>query len=63
VFGIVKKQFMILQHPMHLRRLELIENVFLTCTVLHNVLIDYDGHNDWEEREEMNDIEDVGIAI
>jgi hypothetical protein len=46
VFGILfKKRFMILKHWIHLRRLESIEHLFLACTVLHNMLIDYDGHN------------------
>jgi hypothetical protein len=44
---------LILNHPMHLRRLEFIEHIFLACAVLHNMLIDYDGHDDWEECEEL----------
>jgi hypothetical protein len=63
VFGILKKRFMILKHPIRLRRLETIEHVFLACAVLHNLLIDYDGHDDWEEREEMMDFEDVESDI
>jgi hypothetical protein len=59
VFGILKKRFMILGHPIHLRRLESTEHLFLACAVLHNMLIDYDGCDDWEELEEMKDIEDV----
>jgi hypothetical protein len=65
MFGILKKQFMILKHPMHLqRRLESIEHVYPACApVLHNMLIDYDGCDDWEERKEMKDIEDVESDI
>jgi hypothetical protein len=59
VFGILKKCFMILKHPICLLRLETIEHVFLSCAVLHNMLIDYDGHDHWEEHEEMKEIEDV----
>ena len=46
VFGILKKRFMILKHPMRLRKMESIEHVFLACAVLHNMLIDYDGRDD-----------------
>jgi hypothetical protein len=50
---------MILKHPMRLPRLQYIEHIFLTCAVLHNMLIDYDGHDDWEEHQEFKDIEDM----
>jgi hypothetical protein len=58
-FWDLKKRFMILKHPIRLRRLESIEPLLLACAVLHKKLIDYDGRDDWEEREEMKDIEDV----
>ena len=59
VFGILKNRFMILKHPMRLRKMESIEHVFLACAVLHNMLINYDGRDDQEEREELKDLEDV----
>ena len=39
--------------------MESIEHVFLACAVLHNLLIDYDGHDSWENRDKLKDIEDV----
>jgi hypothetical protein len=59
VFGTLKKRFMILKHPIHLQRLENIEHIFLACAVLHNMLIDYDGCDHWEQSKEMKEIEDV----
>ena len=48
VFGILKKRFMFLKHPIRLHKLEHIQNIFVTCCVLHNLLLDYDGFDDWE---------------
>ena len=43
VFGILKKRFLFLKHPIRLHNPQQIEMVFVTCCVLHNILIDYDG--------------------
>jgi hypothetical protein len=37
----------------------ILKHVFLACVVLHNLLIDYDGRDSWEERDELKDLEDV----
>ena len=50
---------MILKHLLCPWWLESIEHLFLAWAILNNTLIDYDGHDDWEEREDMKDIEDV----
>jgi hypothetical protein len=49
IFGILKKQFLILKHPMCLRKAKRIEMVFLCCSMLHNMLIKYDGFDKWED--------------
>jgi hypothetical protein len=59
VFGILRKRFLNLKHPIRLQRLETIEHVFLSFAVLPNMLIDYDGRDHWEDGEEMKEIEDV----
>jgi hypothetical protein len=55
----VKKEFLILKYPIPLQRLRSIDHLFLACAVLQNMLIDYDGHDDWEECDKMKDIDDV----
>lgn len=39
-FGILKKRWRILEYGIHFRNLELIESIFLTCCVLHNIMVD-----------------------
>ena len=51
VFGILKKRFLFLKHPIWLHEPEQIENAFVTCCVLHNLLLDCDGYDDWELRD------------
>ena len=51
VFGILKKRFLLLKHPVRLHKPEQIQNAFVTCCVLHNLLLDYDGFDDWELRD------------
>ncbi len=48
-FGILKKRFMFLKTPIRLRDPKQIENAFMTCCVLHNLLLEYDGRDDWQE--------------
>jgi hypothetical protein len=58
VFGMLKKRFMILKHPMRFPKQQTIEMVFLACSVLHNALCEYDSRDDWETRMEMRKLED-----
>ena len=44
-FGILKKRFGILHHPFFLQSATDIDNIFRTCAVLHNMLLEYDGHD------------------
>ena len=60
VFGIHRKRFLILKHPMRLRRAKSIEMVFLCCSVLHNMLVEYNGFDEWEDREEIRELEASG---
>ena len=48
VFGILKKRFLFLKHPIRLQNPEHIQNAFITCCALHNLLLDYDGFDEWE---------------
>ena len=48
VFGILKKRFLFLKHPIRFQSPEIIHRTFLTCCVLHNLLLDFDGFDNWE---------------
>jgi hypothetical protein len=48
-FGILKKRFMILKHAVRLHNIEDLEHVFRSCCILHNILLEHDGRDDWEE--------------
>ena len=50
---------MILKHPMRFPLLQTIENIFLACCVLHNLLCDYDGRDDWRTRLELQELDSV----
>ncbi len=39
-FGILKKRWRILEYGIHYRKIEILEEVFLTCCVLHNMMAD-----------------------
>ena len=49
VFGILKKRFLFLKNPIRMHHPETIDDLFVTCCVLHNILLDYDGYDNWEE--------------
>ena len=42
-FGIMKKRFRMLKLPFTFKRASTISNVFRTCCVLHNMLLEHDG--------------------
>jgi hypothetical protein len=46
VFGILKKRFLLLKHPIRLHDPEQIQRAFLTCCVIHNILLDYDLYDE-----------------
>ena len=72
VFGILKKRFLFLKHPIRLHDPEQIKRAFLTCCVLHNFLIDYDLYDEEDveygilehsaELRAANSINGVGVA-
>jgi hypothetical protein len=47
VFGIMKKRFYVLKHPSRFHKMEDIGNIFRTCCILHNMLIDWDVYDEW----------------
>ena len=57
MFGIFKKRFLILKHPMHIHNPCRIERIFKTCCVLHNILLDYDQFNNWNWGKKDGDVE------
>ena len=46
VFGILKKRFTCLKHWTLLNQQETIDNMFVTCCVLHNLQLIHDGYLD-----------------
>lgn len=63
VFGILKRRFLILKHPVRLQGMDIISDLFVACGVLHNMLIDWDGNDDWEERVEFQELEEAESDI
>mmetsp|Transcript_11517 Transcript_11517/g.21528 ORF Transcript_11517/g.21528 Transcript_11517/m.21528 type:complete len:181 (+) Transcript_11517:298-840(+) len=57
VFGILKKRFLLLKHPIRLHDARQIQRAFVTCCVLHNVLLDYDMYDEWHLDESRIDLE------
>ena len=43
-FGCMKKRFRILKTPILFRDVAFVNDIFVTCAVLHNKLLDYDKH-------------------
>ncbi|KAL1523828.1 hypothetical protein AB1Y20_018749 [Prymnesium parvum] len=66
LFGIMKKRFAILRRTFMFNSRELINNVFKTCCVLHNMLLKHDGfadigqsERDWILRDEAEEEERI----
>ena len=57
IFGILKKRFLFLKHPIRLHCPDKIHRAFVTCCVLHNILLDYDGYDNWNFNEEDISVE------
>jgi hypothetical protein len=49
-FGILKKILRCLINPLELQDPSHIERLFNACTVIHKILLDYDGIDNWEAR-------------
>jgi hypothetical protein len=49
-FGILKKRWRCLINLIELQDPDHIERLFTDCAILHNILLDYDGIDDWEKR-------------
>jgi hypothetical protein len=47
-FGILKGRFRILRNALLFQTQAQIDNVFNTCCMLHNILLTFDGLDDWE---------------
>ena len=56
-----KKRFLFLKHPIRFQSPEVIHRAFLTCCVLHNLLLDFDGFDNWEHQLDDNE-EDIYAA-
>jgi hypothetical protein len=52
VFGILKKRFLFLKYGLRIRDVESIQNIILACAILHNMLLKFDGLDEWEVRDE-----------
>ena len=48
-FGILKQRFLFLENQIQIHNPKVIDDLFVTCCALHNVLLDYDGCDNWEE--------------
>jgi len=46
MFGILKKWFLALKHDVQLMSKDVIHKILISCCILHNMLLDFDG---WEE--------------
>ena len=49
VFRILKKRFLFLKNPIWIYHQEEIDRLFVTCCVLYNIILKYDGYKNWEE--------------
>jgi len=47
-FGIQKKRFLFFKHAIRLHDVADIENAFKAACVFHNILLEWDGKDDWE---------------
>ena len=58
MFGILKQQFHVLKHNVWLQNKVVIHDIFICCCVLHNMLMDFDGWDDWNKYLGEDDIDD-----
>jgi len=60
-FGILKQRFHVLKHNVRLQNKAVIHDIFISCCILHNMLMDFDGWDDWNKylvEDGINDIEE-----
>lgn len=69
-FGILKGRFRILKIPILFQSHAVIENIFKTCCVIHNMILTEDGLDsrwesgmNWDGVDGLHDMSDVGIEI
>jgi hypothetical protein len=48
-FGILQGRFRILKLPLQYRQHHDIDNMFMTCCILHNIIHAFDGRSEWEQ--------------
>ena len=56
-FNMFSKRFLFLKNPIRIHHPEEIDRLFVTCCVLHNIILEYDGYDNWEEAMLENDEE------
>ena len=60
-FGNLKQWFHVLKHNVRLQNKAVIHDIFICCCILHNMLMDFDGWDDWNKylvEDDINDIEE-----
>jgi hypothetical protein len=62
VFGTLKKRWSCLKNPILIQDQDRIDDVFMTCCILHNMLLQYD-YGDVEEDEEDEEINQENSRI
>lgn len=67
-YGIVKKRHRILRVPVQIMKQKRVENIFCTCAILHNMLMQYDGldtigelDSDYKEIDDVAGMDEVDI--
>ena len=60
-FGILKKRFAILKCGFRQHKIHKCGDIFLSCCILYNILLDYDGRDDWNNI--MLDENDINCEV
>lgn len=61
IFGILKKRFLVLKHATRLHNFETLGHVFRSCCILHNMLLEHDGWDDWRHLDNLLEEEDIEV--
>ena len=51
-FGILKKRFSVLKNKSRFHNMEDLSYIFKACCILHNMIHDWDGYDNWEDVDE-----------
>ena len=69
-FGILKKRWQVLIHPIRVHSIEKVDMIWKTCCALHNMLLDHDDMNrEWsggfqmDQEDEDQEDEDVPFSV